>query len=449
MESQVVIGALLPHPPIVIPEVGGHALDQVKRTVAGIERAVHAVKGAAAESLVVISPHGVVSPRAITMLACDPLAGDLSPFGFPEVGVSFPVDHEFRETIMAEAAARGLPVHVQDGPCRLDHGAIVPLHFFRRAGVNLPLVVFTPPPDDPELAYSFGQSVQRAASLLGRRAAVIASGDLSHRLQPGSPGGYDPRGGDFDSLLTERLARGESDDLLDVPPDLVRAAGQDVLDSIAVLLGALHGLEARSELLAYEGPFGVGYAVAVWAVSGRRRESFPVRVARGALAALFTGRSLTGEELLAEILSPGEAPPAEMAACAGAFVSLKKFGALRGCVGTPEPESPNLVEEIILNAVSAATRDRRFPPVRAEELGDLEISVDVLGPLEPVAPAGEIDPARYGVLVLRGLRRGLLLPALPGIGDAREQLALACRKAGLSPDDPGLEIYRFTTTRYH
>ncbi len=135
---------------------------------------------------------------------------------------------------------------------------------------------------------------------------------------------------------------------------------------------------------------------------------------------------------------------AEPAAC---FVTLhNRYGDLRGCIGTLAPTTARLADEIVSNAISAATRDPRFPPVRKEELADLSISVDVLSDPEPAQKA-DLDPARYGVIVKKGLQRGVLLPDLDGVDDVEKQLAIACRKAGINPTG-SYDIERFTVTRH-
>jgi AmmeMemoRadiSam system protein A len=131
---------------------------------------------------------------------------------------------------------------------------------------------------------------------------------------------------------------------------------------------------------------------------------------------------------------------------AGAFVSIKKRGELRGCIGTFLPSQENLAEEIITNAISSATRDYRFPPIVPEELEELEYSVDILTPPEP-ATVEELNPKRYGVLVESGGRRGLLLPDLEGVDTVEEQLEIAKRKAGIAPNEP-VQIYRFEVERH-
>lgn len=132
---------------------------------------------------------------------------------------------------------------------------------------------------------------------------------------------------------------------------------------------------------------------------------------------------------------------------AGAFVSLKKNGRLRGCIGTFEPTRPNLAEEVIRNAISSCSRDPRFDPVREEELDDLDISVDVLGEPEQVSDPNSLDPSRYGVIVKSGYRLGLLLPDLEGVDTIEEQISISRQKAGIGPREP-VELFRFEVKRY-
>ncbi|MCD6540420.1 AmmeMemoRadiSam system protein A [Candidatus Bipolaricaulota bacterium] len=146
------------------------------------------------------------------------------------------------------------------------------------------------------------------------------------------------------------------------------------------------------------------------------------------------------------VLEPPKQVPPELSRRAGVFVSLKKDGMLRGCIGTYLPTKENLAAEIIANAIKAATEDPRFPPVRPEELPRLQVSVDVLSPPEPCTEA-DLDPKRYGVIVEKGWRLGLLLPDLEGVDTVEEQLRIAKMKAGIAPDEP-CKIYRFTVERH-
>jgi AmmeMemoRadiSam system protein A len=148
-----------------------------------------------------------------------------------------------------------------------------------------------------------------------------------------------------------------------------------------------------------------------------------------------------GKVIQAKRLTP------EMKPKAGVFVSIHKGGELRGCIGTIEPQRENIAEEIIVNAISSATRDPRFYPITADELGDLEYSVDVLTKPRPVKSRKQLDPKRYGVIVEAGGRRGLLLPDLEGVDSADYQIDICRQKAGIMPDEP-VRLYRFEVERY-
>ena len=169
-------------------------------------------------------------------------------------------------------------------------------------------------------------------------------------------------------------------------------------------------------------------------------EDFPIHLARKAIK----------EYLRSEKVVPLPSQiPKKFQGQAGVFVSLHKKGRLRGCIGTYLSRQDNIAGEIVENAISAATRDPRFPPVSEDELTDLEILVDVLSPPQSVHSKEVLDPEKYGVIVGKGWQKGLLLPDLEGIDTVEQQLAIAKQKAGLSDvPDEDLEIHRFTVTRY-
>lgn len=161
-----------------------------------------------------------------------------------------------------------------------------------------------------------------------------------------------------------------------------------------------------------------------------------VILAREAIESCLTGKPLPGPDS-----APGNDKPA------GAFVSIKKKGQLRGCIGTIQPVCPTLAEEVVENAVSAATRDPRFPPMTEEELDEITISVDVLTPPEPVSTLGELEPIRYGIIVQSGIRRGVLLPDLPGVDTVERQIEIAMNKAGIGQAE-NVQLFRFEVKRY-
>jgi len=219
-------------------------------------------------------------------------------------------------------------------------------------------------------------------------------------------------------------------------------------------------MNVKSELLSYEGPFGVGYAVAAFTPEGTNESrAFDVLYQRAERERLGTVRA--GEDAFVRLarqtieafVRSGEMPelpddlPEEMKARAGVFVSLKIAGKLRGCIGTISAATENIASEIKKNAISACSEDPRFDPVRADELERITYSVDVLGSAERIDSVEQLDAKRYGVIVTSGYRKGLLLPNLEGVDTVEEQLKIAKRKAGI-PDYERCRMERFEVVRH-
>jgi len=249
-------GCVCPHPPLLIPGVGGERR-RVQATVEAMERL--AAEVAAAELVVVISPHTPGYSNAVAVRSPATLWGDFSSFRCPEVGVEVENDLEFVDNLLERAAEQDeVDLEPLDDD-QLDHGVLVPLFFLNAVRlVNLSVV------RSYETHRTVGSLVRETADELHRDVLFVASGDLSHRLQPGAPAGFDPRGAEFDAQVVDCFTRGDLDGLSRLDPDLVRDAGECGLRSF-IALGAFLGDDAQpARLLSYEGPFGVGYAVAAF-----------------------------------------------------------------------------------------------------------------------------------------------------------------------------------------
>jgi AmmeMemoRadiSam system protein A len=457
-----VLGIIAPHPPIMVPEVGGADAEVTSASARALAVAASLLERFEPETVVIMSPHGAGFSDAFAVTAGERVSGDLGRFRASSVRHDVPGDPDLALAILGGAAREG--ISATPGDAELDHGVLVPMTFLDPRSAY-PLVELSLSFLPYETHHRLGRIVARAAAEVGRRVAFVASGDCSHRLTPGAPAGYSPRAHLFDERLVELLGAGDFDGLSHIDPDLVHEAGECGLRSFITLGGFLEGTDASPRVLAYEGPWGVGYLSAVFAPSdvleealgapqaaseppgpaatpdvGRKggakgsRESAPVRLARDTIESFVRNGATPEAALLADESLPERA---------GAFVSLHCGGELRGCIGTISPVCDTLADEIARNAVEAAARDPRFPPVCAEELGDLDIKVDVLHEPEPISSVAELDPAVYGVIVTSGWRRGLLLPDLEGVDTAEQQVAIAMRKAGIAPGEPvGLERFK-------
>lgn len=472
----VVLCGIVPHPPVMVPEVGGErAGDTAASRDALLELGRRIVAGGI-ETVVMITPHATVFSGAVGVLAVPRLRGDLGRFGAAEVVFDLPNDQELAAEIRVRSERYGLPIvavkervagsYRYQAVTDLDHGVTAPLYWLRRAGVEGRLVVAGVGLLSREKLHFFGRAVREAAVALNKKVALIASGDLSHRLIPDAPGGYSPRGREFDERVVDLIGRGEVRGLMELDHRLVEEAGECGLRPIIMMLGALDGYDFKPEVLAYEAPFGVGYMTAALtpgepysggrerakdfegpydaqdSVAGRVRENYLVQLAREQVESL---RRLGPQRFRS---SAEEEVPPEFQRSGGVFVSIKKRGVLRGCIGTIEPIYSSVFEEVRHNAVAAAGQDPRFPPVSRDELDELEYSVDVLSLPEPVVDLSTLDPKKYGIVVSQGDRSGVLLPDLDGIDTVEEQLAIARKKAGI-PSEVPVNVRRFTVTRYH
>ncbi len=423
----IVYGALLPHPPLLVPEVGGERLKELDRTLLGVRAVCQNLALSRPELLVLITPHGQSSPYGVTSLIAPSVTGSLARFRAPQVSLGVTIDRELAELAPVVPLAHG----------ELDHGLLVPLYYLREAGVDVPVAIFNPGPEDAGAHHEWGVALGRALAGMDRRVAIVASGDLSHRLTKDGPYGFDEHGPLFDQAVVEALrGRPDAAAVLALSPALVKRAGVCGYKPLAMLLGALP--PASSEVFSYEGPLGVGYA-AVGLQPDPPVEPAVVALAREAVEAHVNGTEPPRW--------PRPLPPA-LARQAAVFVTLRtREGDLRGCVGTVQPLRADLAEEIGAAAVGACSRDKRFKPVTSRELGDLTYSVYVLGPLEPVSGEHELDPAHYGVVVRQGARSGCLLPGIPQITTAARQLEVARQKAAVGQSEP-VTLERFVVERY-
>ena len=424
---------VVPHPPIVIPEVGHGREREAAATLEGFHALARELEGIEPEVLVVLSPHAP-RRRGLTLISASSYRGDLGDFGAPRVSLAFDAAPEWSR-FHGQLSGR-LPLSVLKGEeVALDHGAMVPLAMLKESLGSPALILANPTGMTAPEAFEAGKLLREAPP--EGRWALLASGDLSHRLAADGPYGLHPDGALFDRAVCDALRDSSASPLQVLPEKIIDNAGQCGLQSVLFFLGLTAGDPVV--LHSYEAPFGVGYATAGW-----RNLPSPVSLVRCNLKTLLsTGRPRNSAD--ARRRFPDSLLWSGPGAC---FVSLKtREGRLRGCIGTLSPVTFSLGEEILRNSVLAASSDPRFQPVSDQEWGTLSVSVDVLGPLEPVDSEAELDPSQWGVVVARGDRKGVLLPDLPGVETVARQLAIAREKAGI-PTGVDCQLFRFSVTRY-
>jgi MEMO1 family protein len=436
--SFLVFTGIAPHPPIMVPEVGGHAIVDVQTSIDAMAEFTRRVIDSGARTVVIISPHAPLEADSFVIYEGPVLIGDFTRFLAPEARFAVEVDERLNWRIGCAAQEAGYQVtKLQES--KLDHGTAVPLYFLLKNGWQGKVVALGYSYLSNEDHLRFGEKIKEAIDSEGSRVAVIASGDLSHRLKPDAPAGYNPEAHVFDDKITDAIRANNLQEIELIDRDLMRLAGECGYRSMLVAIGTTRELMPKCELISYEAPFGVGYMVAQLAADNDVLSELPRLARRAVETRIMTGLHLPGPERPYGLL-------AEPSPC---FVSIKtRDGELRGCIGTIESTKDTLAEELIANAIGAATNDPRFYPIRGDELNNLCYSVDVLMPNEP-AEMKDLDPEIYGVIVedRTGNRRGLLLPDIRGIKNAEEQVKIASRKAGIGPKEP-IRISRFKVLRF-
>ena len=452
---------VVPHPPLILPEVGRGEEKKIQLTVNAYERAMKEAAEQKPDTVIIASPHTVMYADYFHIAPGEEAEGSFAQFGAEELTVAARYDTVLAKEIEMEAGKIGIEAGPVGGRnAALDHAVMIPLHFLHTHTRDFRVVRIGISGLSPLDHYNFGKCVARAVNTLGRRAIFIASGDLSHKLTPEGPYGFAPEGPRFDKACMKYLEEGDFLKLLRMDRALYEPAAECGLRTFWMMAGALDGQALKIKKLSYQGPFGVGYGVVSLRVTRedvrrsfaeryemlerraqeeqRAAEDDYVRLARHAIETIVhTGKNAELPQGL----------PSEMSERAGVFVSLKKDGELRGCIGTFEPTTKSIAEEILQNAASAALRDPRFPPVKKEELDALVYSVDVLTEPELVAGADALDVKKYGVIVEYRARKGLLLPDLAGVDTVEEQLRIARQKGGIPADAP-IRIWRFEVTRH-
>ncbi|MCL2151665.1 MAG: AmmeMemoRadiSam system protein A [Oscillospiraceae bacterium] len=452
----------LPHPPLAVPGIGRGQERGISKTLAAFNEIAMQIADIAPETIIFITPHNVVYSDYFHISPGTFARGDFSRFGAPGIKLTTLYDEELAMEISRMAEQDGIPAgEMGERDPKLDHGTMVPMWFINNRYKDYATVRISQSGMEPTAHYRLGQAISRAVEATGRKTVFVASSDLSHKLTEDGPYGFAPEGPEFDEIVVQALAKGDFLTLLMIPEELRESAAQCGYNSLITLAGCLDARSVKPILHSYEGPFGVGYAVATFEQTGHdenrnileKYEEASLLDARKKQETEDPYPSLARRSLEYAVNSGGRLPfpeglPDEMLKDkAGVFVSLHKNGRLRGCIGTISPTTASVAREIIQNAVSAGLSDSRFEPVSKAELPYLTYKVDVLSAPEKIPDARALDVKRFGVIVTSGHKRGLLLPNLDGIDTVDEQIAIARRKAGI-PDNMPINLERFEVVRH-
>lgn len=458
-----IVGTLiLPHPPILIPSIGKGEEHHAAATENAYLKAAELVQSLAPDTIVICSPHAESYSDYFQIADGQVGIGSFAKFGAKDYNFRVLYDTELVSAIEGLALEEGFPAGSEGGEAPdLDHGTMVPLYFINKKFRSYRIVRIASSGLSLFDHYRMGKIIAKASASLDRKVLFVASGDMSHCQKINGPYGYRDEGPAYDEQLLNVLEKADFLSLFTFDTTLLSEAKECGHRSFVMMAGFLDGLAVEPKLLSHEAPFGVGYGVMSFIPKGndpkrlfgdiflsQEKEKCQKKLSQADDVVKLAHNSLLTYLTTGKVLKvPSDIDTSLKDNKAGVFVSIHHFGSLRGCIGTIEPTKQSVAMEIIANAIEAGTEDPRFPSIKLEEMPYLEFSVDVLSPIEHILSSKELDPHKYGVVVSSGSQKGLLLPNLEGVESVEQQIDIARRKAGISPD-AFLSLDRFSVKRH-
>ena len=452
-----IVGAfMVPHPPLIVPEIGKGSEHQVDKTISAYEEIAKEIAALKPETIIFSSPHAEYYSDYFYLSGSKKVSGNFSSFGASSVSFNEEIDFELAKELENIAKEENFPSGCIEDEV-LDHGVMVPLYFIRKEMPKCKIMVIglsTLPLIDN---YRLGMLIQKAINKTNRRVVYVASGDLSHKLQEHGPYGFIKEGPEYDEKIMKTMSSANFNELLEYDEIFLDKAAECGHRSFTIMAGIFDGFNVQSKKLSHEDITGVGYGICTFYPQEKNKErEFYTKYLEKIIAKTKSNDeyvNLAKKTIENYIINnnkievPQDTSKELLDNRAGVFVSIHKLGKLRGCIGTFLPTTNSIAEEIINNAISASTKDPRFPAITQDELKYLNINVDVLSPPESIKTKEELDPKKYGVIVTNGFRRGLLLPDLDGIDTVDEQIAIAKSKAGIMKNEE-VSLERFEVIRH-
>lgn len=450
---------MVPHPPLIIPEIGRGGENQIKKTTESYETVAKEISELKPDTIIISSPHTIMYGDYFHITNATSVSGDFSNFNASNISFEEEQDIELIEEIENVSKKYNFPAG-RTKDTKLDHGTMIPLYFIRKYYKEGKIIVLGPSGLPLIDNYMMGIIIKEAVNNLNKKVVFIASGDLSHKLQSYGPYGYAPEGVEYDKRIMEVCSNTNFNELLNFEESFLDKAAECGHRSFTIMSGTLDGLNVKAKYLSHEDITGVGYGIITFTPQDKNDNRHfldnyfnkleeKLEVTKQNEDPYVKFARLTIEEYISTgntIEIPSNTQEELLNNKAGVFVSIHKFGSLRGCIGTIIPTTNCIAQEIIRNAISASTKDPRFPKIEKEELDYLEINVDVLGEAEDIDSIDKLNVKEYGVIVTSGMKRGLLLPDLDGVDTVEQQVSIAKKKAGIK-DEP-YTLQRFKVTRH-
>jgi len=452
----------LPHPVLAIPAVGRGGEREIKKTLKAFDHVAKEIARLRPDTIIFLTPHNVIYDDYFHISPGEGGVGNCEDFGTKHVKLSLKYDPNYAAAVAHLSAEYDITAKTRGKrTAPLDHGVMVPLWFINRRYTKFKAMRISPSGLSIRHHYRMGQCLQEAASNLGRRTVVIASGNLSDNLGNKAESDLLDESLEYDREMLFVFSTGEFDRLLAVPRahwESADACGHLVF---AMMAGCLDRRIINANLLSYDNTMGEGYAVASFNPGPpderrnflERSQSMQRRLVMKSRADEDAYCTLARRALEHMVLHgipmpvPSGLPQEMLHTRAGVFVSLYVDGKLRGAAGALGPTADHVAAEIVQYAVQVGQGDKRFHAVAREELAELVYKVDVIGNPEPVEDASELDPQLYGLIITSGDTWGVMLPNQDGVETGEEQIAAVMLKAGIEKDAP-MRLERFHVHRH-
>ena len=261
MAGNILMTVITPHPPIIIPEIGKGNLEKVKKTVKAFEKLADEIVKLNPDTIFIVTPHSALHPYFFSIYSEEKLTVNFANFGAPQVSIEFDNDIEFVKELNNQIKENFNKLNFLPAGTPLDHGSGVPLYYLAKAGYKNKIAVINYTALGKKEHKLFGEKIVKTAEKISRKIVFTASGDLSHKLIPGAPAGYDKDAYKFDDLIVEKINKGDYKSIEDISSDMRATAGECGYNSLMIAFGVVGGKPEKNEVLSYEAPFGVGYLV--------------------------------------------------------------------------------------------------------------------------------------------------------------------------------------------
>jgi AmmeMemoRadiSam system protein B len=253
----IAFACLVPHPPILIPEIGKKNTERLKKTIDSYNKLALELKESKATTVLIISPHGETLDDSMLINQNITYKADFSEFGYMGAQQKWDANMGLAQKIKSACTEKNnLRFYTNDS---IDHGTAIPLLMLTKNITGLKIIPLSYSNLRNIEHYNFGKNIAPILHKAKEKIAIIASGDLSHCLNKEAPAKYSPRGAKFDNKIKELLKNKKNAEILDLPADLIKDAAECGLRSILILLGILSTIDYEAKALSYEAPFGVGY----------------------------------------------------------------------------------------------------------------------------------------------------------------------------------------------